>query len=61
MKQKKSREEREMEALMKKLRKGKPVDSAPKSRYVDPTGAQDEDIRNMEADALFREMKRRDF
>lgn len=61
MTQKKSREEREMEALMKKLRKGKKVDSTPQPRYVDPTGARDEDIRNMEADALFREMKRRDF
>jgi phage terminase small subunit len=60
MKQKKSKEEREMEALMKKLRKGKKdVPNAP--RYVDRTAERDWDIKDLEADALFREMKRRDF
>lgn len=57
-----SREEREMQRLMKKLRKGKENANADESpRYVDPTAARDYRIEDIEADRLFREMKRRDF
>jgi hypothetical protein len=59
MAQKKSRAERDMEALLKKIQKK--VKQAPAGgRYQDATTIRD-DENVEEALALFREMKRRDF
>lgn len=59
MTQKKSREERELEALMRKIQK-KAKKAPAQGRYQDPTTMRDdegvEDALN-----LFREMKRREF
>jgi hypothetical protein len=56
---KKSRAERDMEALLKKIQKK--VKQAPAGgRYQDATTIRDDDNVE-EALALFREMKRRDF
>lgn len=56
-----SREEKEMLALMKKLRKNMPKHPENTETYRDINAEKDYDIRNIEADRLFREMKRRDF
>jgi hypothetical protein len=59
MTQKKSRAERDMEALLRKIQKK--VKKAPAGgRYQDATTRRD-DENVEEALALFREMKRRDF
>ena len=59
MAQKKSREERELEALLRKIQKR--VKRAPAGgRYTDPTQRREEPGVD-EALALFREMKRREF
>jgi len=59
MTQKLSREEREMQKLLKKLRKKASGVPAGK-RYQDPTTIRDDEDME-EATALFREMKRREF
>ena len=68
-----SREEREMQSLQKRLRKKQQPEltqhedeewersSAKKMRFVDSAGERDYYVRDIEADVLFREMKRRDF
>lgn len=54
-----TKEEREMQALLKKMKK-LPKKSPAQGRYVDPTTLRnDEDLE--EATELFREMKRREF
>lgn len=56
-----SKEEREMLALMKKLRKNLPKLPEHTETYRDVDAERDYDIRTIEADRLFKEMKRRDF
>ena len=68
-----SREEREMQSLQKRLRKKQQPEltqhedeelersSAKKMRFVDSQGERDYYVQDIEADVLFREMKRRDF
>ncbi len=60
-KKKLSKEEKEMIPLMKKLRKHLPKLPENAQTYRDTDAEKDYDIRNIEADKLFREMKRRDF
>jgi Lhr-like helicase len=60
-KKKLSKEEKEMISLMKKLRKNLPKLPENTETYRDFNAEKDYDIRNIEADRLFREMKRRDF
>lgn len=59
MTQKLSREEREMQKLLKKMRKKASGVPAGK-RYQDPTTIRDDEDME-DAIALFREMKRREF
>jgi len=56
-----SREEKEMLALMKKLRKNMPKHPEMAEAMRDSSSEKDYDIRTIEADRLFKEMKRRDF
>lgn len=56
-----SKEEREMLALMKKLRKNMPKMTENTEYRRDLDAERDYDIRTIEADRLFKEMKRRDF
>lgn len=56
-----SREEKEMLALMKKLRKNMPKMTENAEHRRDLDAEKDYDIRTIEADRLFKEMKRRDF
>lgn len=56
-----SREEKEMLALMKKLRKNMPKHPENAETMRDSSSEKDYDIRTIEADRLFKEMKRRDF
>ena len=73
MTQRLTREQKEMAALMKKIQKALPKrpltddgdEETPKKKkkghFVDRSAEKDWDVKDVEADVLFREMKRRDF
>jgi hypothetical protein len=73
MSQRLSREQKEMAALMKRIQKAvpkRPTDDSDdseetkkkkKKHFVDRSAEKDWDVKDVEADVLFREMKRRDF
>lgn len=63
-----SKADKEMQKLMKKIQKKvkhkvEPVseDAPHRARYVDVQGEKDWAVQDVDADTLFREMKRRDF
>lgn len=69
MNKKMSKLEKEMQALMKKVQKKVKHKIAPaeeevilkKKKFIDSNGEKDWEVKDVDADVLFREMKRRDF
>jgi mRNA-degrading endonuclease RelE of RelBE toxin-antitoxin system len=60
--------EKEMQKLMKQVQKkvkhkiATPEEEIPRrARYIDAAGERDWEVSDVDADTLFREMKRRDF